>query len=177
MEQSGLINNLQTPRIDDRSTSDFFTLKTDQEINSKIFINKFNVINLRTEQINEIELSRDAAVLGETNFIETPIKVFHLNILSNLTISDNANTANLRNVIGTRFEDLSQIYTGRVIIDGSLFLNDLTVDGSKAQILVQQKQFQLAVDKHFWIKNLNQVNLMGYRLSDFLGPTGRENLA
>lgn len=155
--------------IDDRRTSDFFTLHTNQLINSSIFINKFNVIELRTQQINQIELSRLAAILGEVNFIETPIKVFHLNILGNLTISDEADTNNLRNVIGTRFEDLSQIYTGRVVIDGSLFLNDLSVDAAKAQILVEQKLFQFDVGRHYWMKNLNQVSSHGFPLFQLNG--------
>lgn len=157
INQPGSVNYLQTQLIDDRRTSDFFTLNTNQEIRSNIFINKFNVVSMTTNLINEIELSRFAAILGEVNFIETPIKIFHLNILSNLTIADNANTDNLRNIIGTRFEDLSQIYTGRVIIDGSLFLNHLIVDGTKAQILVQKKLFQPDVNNNYWIKNVNQV--------------------
>lgn len=158
IEQTGFVNYLQTQLIDDRSTNDFFTLKTNQEINSLIFINKFNVDSLSTNLINDIELSRFATYLDEVNFIETPIKIFHLNILSTLSISDNANTDNLRNIIGTKFEDLSQIYTGRVIIDGSLFLNDLFVDGTKAQILVQKKIFQSDVNSNYWMKNINQVS-------------------
>lgn len=113
---------------------------------------------MTTNLINDIELSRLAVIMGDVNFIETPIKIFHFNILSNLTISDNANTDNLRNVIGTRYEDLSQIYTGRIIIDGSLFLSNLFVDETKSQIMVQKNLFQPDVNNNYWIKNVNQVN-------------------
>lgn len=160
--QTGFVNYLQTPLIADTLTNDFFTLKTNQKISSKIFINKFNVVNLTTDLINEIEFSRLAAILGELNFIETSTKIFHLNILTNLTISDNANADNLRNVIGTRIEDLSQIYTGKIIIDGSMFLNDLFIDNIKGQILIEKKIFQSDVNNYYWMKKVNQVSEIFY---------------
>lgn len=83
-----------------------------------------------------------------------------------------------QHIVGTRMEDLSQIYNGRIVIKGSLSLqnvqllsnaddqsspfapivSDPNIVQPNAQIIVGGIPFDLQdIPRHYWMKSLDQV--------------------
>lgn len=83
-----------------------------------------------------------------------------------------------QHIVGTRMEDLSQIYNGRIVIKGSLSLQNVqlpSADGNAspfapievypgitqppAQILIDGAPFDLqSIPQRYWMKSLDQVS-------------------
>lgn len=83
-----------------------------------------------------------------------------------------------QHIVGTRMEDLSQIYNGRIVIKGSLSLQNLqlinadfnvspfapidsdpSVTVPSAQIVVDGTPFDLrSISQLYWMKSLDQVS-------------------
>lgn len=62
-----------------------------------------------------------------------------------------------RHIVGTRVEDLSQVYNGKVVIKGSLKLHNVILDNARTSIYVNDEQFRLNVADTFWMKTVDQV--------------------
>lgn len=59
-------------------------------------------------------------------------------------------------VIGTQTSDLSQIYNGQVVIEGSLTINDIQAFSPKTRIVVNEKEIPHNISNSFWMKSLKQ---------------------
>lgn len=79
--------------------------------------------------------------------------------IDNLNLADNENDDIARHIVGTKIEDLSQIYTGKVIIRGSLTVSNIILDRPKKTFIYVGKQpFYLNVFDYYWMKSIDQVS-------------------
>lgn len=62
-----------------------------------------------------------------------------------------------KHVLGTKVEDFSQLYTGRVHLKGSLKLNNMHLESQKAQLLLKGLTASPDTRKYFWMKHFEQV--------------------
>lgn len=171
------IEYLDVQSINKFPVDTFFTLNTDQEITSDILIPTFHSVSIDTNMINGINFKTDVARLNEDNVIESnfvfiqflkcvklkhvyrtaPVKIFQAHI-GNLTLANKEDDDFVtRHVVGTRVEDLSQVYNGKVVIKGSLKFSNVILDSPKTKLFVDETQFQLNVAEHFWMKTVDQV--------------------
>lgn len=65
-----------------------------------------------------------------------------------------------KHIVGTRVEDLSQLYNGKVVIKGSLRLSNVLLAGPKTNIFVNDQRFRLNVAESFWMKSVDQVMII-----------------
>lgn len=61
-----------------------------------------------------------------------------------------------RHVIGTQSSDLSQIYNGQVIIQGSLKLRDAKMFSPKTRVIVSENEIQQNISANYWMKSVKQ---------------------
>lgn len=78
--------------------------------------------------------------------------------IGELTLSETESDNNFgRHIVGTRLEDLSQIYSGKVTINGTLRLTNVIFDRPrKVQIIVNEQKFALNVANQYWMKSIDQ---------------------
>lgn len=62
-----------------------------------------------------------------------------------------------KHVLGTKVEDFSQIYSGRVYLKGSLKLKQLNLENQKSQLVLNGFTASPDVQNHFWMKRVEQV--------------------
>lgn len=103
------------------------------------------------------------------------------NVTESLLLSDGEGDEMTHHIVGTRLEDLTQIYNGRIVIKGSLTMNNVLISSTgnnlpppireepvnyennpeKGLIIVNNKRFDLAkVAQEFWLKSVDQVSLV-----------------
>lgn len=100
------------------------------------------------------------------------------NISDSLQLSDKEGEEMTQHIVGTRMEDLSQIYNGRIIIRGSLSLQNVQLPNAEdnaspfapietdpslaeppAQIYIDGTPFDLrSIPLRYWMKTLDQVS-------------------
>lgn len=101
------------------------------------------------------------------------------NISGNLLLSESEGEEFTQHIVGTRLEDLTQIYNGRIVIKGSLSLNHVQVSANGdnfftdpihenpqeqnavqlPNIVVNNVTFDMAnVIQSFWMKSFDQVS-------------------
>lgn len=98
-----------------------------------------------------------------------PIRIASCIVNGNLTLSEREDTKISRHIVGTRMDDLSQIYNGRVVIRGSLTVDNAvmspivgTFDASSPDlfndIIIAGQPFDVPkLHEKYWMKNVNQV--------------------
>lgn len=86
-----------------------------------------------------------------------PVKIFQAHI-GNLTLANDENDEFItKHIVGTRVEDLSQVYNGKVIIKGSLKLSNVILENPKTSMFINEERFGLNIAEHFWMKSVDQV--------------------
>lgn len=108
------------------------------------------------------------------------VKISVCNITKSLQLSDKESDEMTQHIVGTRLEDFSQIYNGRIVIKGSLSLrnvqlsnvdddssplapieSDPSIAMPPAQILIDGIPFDLqSVSQNYWMKSLDQVRVI-----------------
>lgn len=99
-----------------------------------------------------------------------PLLINSCVVRGNLTLSEKENPKISHHIVGTKLEDLSQIYNGKVYIKGSLKLKNIALtpssDDDPGQILqnvyVGGTPFDInRLPELYWVKNIDQVILFG----------------
>lgn len=102
--------------------------------------------------------------LNLTTFLTSktaPVKILQAHI-GDLTLADSENDEFItKHIVGTKVEDLSQVYNGKVVIKGSLRLSNVILDSPKTNLVVNNEQFRLNVAESFWMKSVDQVRNLG----------------
>ena len=93
----------------------------------------------------------------------------NIHIIKNLNIKDDADnnerakadlTSSINNlkrhVIGTKTSDLSQIYNGKVVIQGSLTIQDVQFNSMKSKIFVNGSELLQNISENYWMKSVKQ---------------------
>lgn len=106
--------------------------------------------------------------------------MFVCNISNSLQLSDKEGEEMTQHIVGTRMGDLSQIYNGRIVIKGSLSLQNVIVTNAydnfsplapiesdpsavtpPAKIIIDGNPFDLrSVSQRYWMKSLDQVTIV-----------------
>lgn len=169
------IKSLRSRKINNLNTKNIFNLLDDQNITSNIFINKgvfSSIINCTV--LNGLDIMKDLSKVNANNVINCEYLHFLIQKLHRLKISAHVTIKNiqilnslkvsedeehLRHVFGTHFEDLQQIYTGRVLINGSLTLVNIEVDSNKVFLKGTLEPIDIDFYKDFWLNSLDQVSI------------------
>lgn len=149
------ITNLMTRYLNSVPIPDYFRLKADQVIHRKVIFKDFFVRNVNANLINGIEFGKSVVVQGEKNVIESPVRIYQMKVENKLTLSDQENRAMTQHIVGTRVEDLSQSYNGRVVINGDLTLHNVTIE-NVISLFLDDKKFPLDSLSEYWTRNTSQ---------------------
>lgn len=103
-------------------------------------------------------------------FVTAPIRIGSCIVSGNLTLSEREDAKISRHIVGTRMDDLSQIYNGRVIIRGSLKMDNVVISSTVGSFdaAIEENAFQnVFVNGHafdvtklhekYWMKSVDQV--------------------
>ncbi|XP_037045485.1 uncharacterized protein LOC119080959 isoform X2 [Bradysia coprophila] len=151
------IKHLEVATVNGYPVDTLFTLNTDQEISSNLVVSTFHCPALDANLINGIDFGNNVARLNENNVIETPVKILEAHI-GNLTLANTGDDEFItKHIVGTRVEDLSQIYNGKVIIKGSLKLANVLLENPKTNMFINDQRFGLNFADHFWMKSVDQT--------------------
>ncbi|KAL5289909.1 hypothetical protein ACFFRR_009735, partial [Megaselia abdita] len=150
------VQNLKTRKLNNLNTNEIFNLVGEQNITSNIFINKglFSSI-INSTRLNKLHPDNDIAKINYNNIINSHVSIKKIQILNILKVSEKEE--HLRHIFGTHFEDLQQIYTGRVSINGSLTLVNIEIDSDKLFLEGKLEAIDIDFYKDFWVTNLYQV--------------------
>lgn len=90
------------------------------------------------------------------------VKIFVFNISDSLQLSDKEGEEMTQHIVGTRTEDLMQIYSGRIVIKGTLSLQNVQFSDAAANrsaLVVDGTPFDLfSVHDQYWMKSIDQVS-------------------
>lgn len=95
-----------------------------------------------------------------------PIRIGSCIVSGDLTLSEREDVKISRHIVGTRMDDLSQIYNGRVLIRGSLKVGNATVGNFDAtaqenpfqNVLINGQTFDVTkLHQKYWMKTVDQV--------------------
>lgn len=150
------IRNLITPVLNRVPVTDYFTQKLDQNITRKVIFKNVFVPTLNAKRINGIEFGKTVAIQGQKNFIETPVQIHQMKVEKRLILSEQENREMTQHIVGTRVEDLSQSYSGRVIIRGNLIVHNVTLENPINLFLDLDQKFPLDTLSNYWTKNTSQ---------------------
>lgn len=150
------IEQLTARSINSIAVNQMLDLVNEQTINRRVIINQFFVRDMKARTINDIENLKEAvALLGQDNEIITPVKVNHLKVHSQLILAENEARKVSRHIVGTQVDDLTQIYTGKVVINGDLIINTATMN-NPLNLFLKNKQFTLGPQTNYWLKQTYQ---------------------
>lgn len=158
------IKNLAANHINEVPINNFMTTVTDQTIETNLMISKFHTSTVEANLLNN-ELTTNFALSHEKSFIEVPTKFEFLNVVENLKIEDaedesgefkNFIDAVRERVIGTNESDLAQFYNGKVVIQGSLTVNDLNAYSPRTKFFIADQRVPLNISANYWMKSIKQ---------------------
>lgn len=155
------VGNLQTNLLQGSPADHLMTTSTDQKISCNMQLNKFKAHTVIAEKINGQSFSQ-IALLGQSIEILSPIKILTIHVNGPLKIEpmDSKQMPQTfeslqRHIIGSTAADLSQIYSGRVRISGSLTLRKVILE-SGGKLVLKNQSLDLNLSENYWLKNTNQ---------------------
>lgn len=148
------IRNVYGRSLNNFSTNNYFDLKTNQTISAVVHLSQSYARTLYSKTINEMNIPRDVALVSSTEMIKAAL-ASNFVVLEDLTLSTEDQHFT-KHVLGTKVEDFSQIYTGRVYLKGTLKLNKLHLESQIGHLLLRGLTASPDIRKHFWMKHLEQ---------------------
>ncbi|XP_055617740.1 uncharacterized protein LOC129763041 isoform X3 [Toxorhynchites rutilus septentrionalis] len=153
LQSCASIRNVLCSSINSRMTNILFDLKTNQSVFSSMHMFRVHTTALNYQLLNGHNIGRNAASTKATKFIEKA-SVSNFVVIGDLALSAEARNTT-RHVLGTNIEDFFHIYTGRVLLKGSLTLNNLKTSSRKNQSFVRKFVIS-SIEDHFWMKKSKQ---------------------
>uniref|UniRef100_A0A336LL58 CSON011314 protein n=1 Tax=Culicoides sonorensis TaxID=179676 RepID=A0A336LL58_CULSO len=155
LKRASIARNLKVDSVNDIDISDIMTKQGDQQIHSSIWINNFYAPTISSRSVNGINFRENVALQGQENHIQSHVVISKMNVTSGLQLTEEG-VANSHHVVGTKKEDLLQLYTGNVVIQGSLTLNRVQTDSDFTKVLINNREFRMDVDDIYWVDHKNQ---------------------
>lgn len=155
--------------INDIDISSIFTINTPQTVHSELFFTHLHVNQLFTNSTNNEPFDASSLVLlsGNEATINGPVVLTSCNI-DRLTVAENESEEMFggAHIVGTRQEDLSQIYSGKVTINGSLRLSNCRLEQRKGSgIFVNGQPFDISLlSGMYWMRSIDQDIMTPVRL-------------
>lgn len=137
------VGSLKVEKISGNPVDNLMTVNTDQTIAARVFINKFYTSSLNATTVNGEKFTPASIATTKTPIIVIPTTRFmNISITKNLNVKDKGTIKNFvesiqENVIGTKITDLFQLYNGRVVIKGSLKLQDLQFQSMQSRLFIE----------------------------------------
>ncbi|XP_055586458.1 uncharacterized protein LOC129739088 [Uranotaenia lowii] len=148
------IRNVKTDYINMISTKSFLDLRSNQTVVAEIFMNKVYATELHNRIINEVKLPEDVSFIGKTTQINTA-HASNIIVMKDFTLSRD-DLQLTRHVLGTQFEDFSQIYSGKVHLKGTLKIQNLIPESGRFQMMLNSLPVVPQVSNRFWMKHVEQ---------------------
>lgn len=158
------IDSLKVNSISKIPATNFMTVNGDQSISSSVFISKFYTSSLTSPIINGEEISSTTiATTNSPNIVTARTRFMDISIIRNLNVEGVQGETMKefvdilkRHVIGTKTSDLFQLYNGRVVIQGSLQVQNIQFRSINTNVVVgNMKIFQNLLD-NYWMKSIKQ---------------------
>lgn len=86
--------------------------------------------------------------------------------INTLTLADGDESPAARHVVGTQLEDLSQVYSGKVTIRGSLRLENVFLEHPNI-VSVGGQPLQMDVQSQYWMKSTDQASSIFFMNNKF----------
>ncbi|KAJ6641891.1 hypothetical protein Bhyg_06836 [Pseudolycoriella hygida] len=151
------VKQLNVEAVNEFPVSTLFTLNTNQEVSTPFFLPMFHCPSVEANLINGIDFGNTVATLNGNNVIETPVKIAQVQIVNLTLANEDEGDFISKHIVGTRVEDLSQVYNGKVTIKGSLRLSNVKLDNLKTILFINNERFGLNVVEEFWMKSADQT--------------------
>ncbi|XP_030379121.1 uncharacterized protein LOC115627546 [Scaptodrosophila lebanonensis] len=139
MQAGTTVEHLETPLLNGQVVQQLFNLQQPQEITSNIFMSAFFVSELEAAQVNGLNFSEDIVFRGRNDtVIETPVRIYDISVSGDILIANDSSSERHTERQWNPFlaPPLQQYYTGKVIINGSLTINNLQRDTKATQVLI-----------------------------------------
>ncbi|XP_065356106.1 uncharacterized protein fs(1)M3 [Calliphora vicina] len=134
------VNHVTVTVLNGLTVSNLFNLKHPQVIHSDLVISRFFVHDLKAKTVNGLNFAEDIVFSGNDTFIETPVIMHHLSISGDLILADNTKVERL--AVNPEEIEFKQFYTNKVIINGSLIVNNLKRENdNKTKIILGDEEF------------------------------------
>ncbi|KAL1493109.1 hypothetical protein ABEB36_011235 [Hypothenemus hampei] len=140
-------NNLKTNNINGINPKDLLTKSTDQNINSTIRFEKVTAGNVTCETVNNVDPSKIIEI-SQNVTVKGHVKSNTIEVLGDFELQTNQNDTN-------DFKYM-QIYTGKVIIYGDLYVDNFTT-ATNATLVSNTTKFSMDYLNQFWKKSKNQT--------------------
>ncbi|XP_034490322.1 uncharacterized protein LOC117793965 [Drosophila innubila] len=125
------IVNLETPLLNGLVVQQLFNLRQPQIVSSNIFMSAFFVSKLDARLINGLDFANDIVFRNDKEtLIKSPVHIYQMSVSGDLLVANNTKWKRqmmAEDNAGTGHR-LQQYYTGRVILNGSLTVNNVKRD-------------------------------------------------
>ncbi|XP_023294631.2 uncharacterized protein LOC111677697 [Lucilia cuprina] len=150
------IDHLKVTVLNGLTVSNLFNLKHPQVIHADLMISRFFVHDLKAKTVNGLVFEDDIVFSGNDTFIETPVIMHHLSISGDLILPDNTKVERL--AINPDEIEFKQFYNNKVIINGSLIVNNLRRESNnETKILLGEEIYdEQEIKQKYLLKEENQ---------------------
>lgn len=148
------IRNVHARHLNSFPVNHFFDLRTNQTISAVVHLSQVYARSLHSKTINGINIPRDVALISSTKNINSAL-ASNFVVMKDLTLSAEDQHFT-KHVLGTKVEDFSQIYSGRVHLKGTLKLKKLNMENQKDPLILKGLTASPDVQRYFWMKHVQQ---------------------
>uniref|UniRef100_A0A0K8VMB4 Uncharacterized protein n=1 Tax=Bactrocera latifrons TaxID=174628 RepID=A0A0K8VMB4_BACLA len=133
------VDSLWTPILNDLVVAQLFNLKEPQVVSSKMMIDTINAKEMQANLVNGLNFTEDIAFSGRDDLIEGPIEMKKMSIAGDLIVDYQPKVERSNDDTKLQFH---QFYTGKVIINGTLTVDNLELDNSlSTEVFVNGQAF------------------------------------
>nr|XP_014086969.1 uncharacterized protein LOC106615318 [Bactrocera oleae] len=149
------VDSLWTPILNDLVVAQLFNLKEPQVVSSKIMIDSINVKEMQADLVNGLNFTEDIAFSGRDDLIEGPVEIKQMSIAGDLLVGYQPKLERNNDNIDLQFR---QFYTGKVIINGTLTVDNLELDNTMSmEVFVSGQAFaESTLRKTYLLQNTPQ---------------------
>ncbi|EDW62987.2 uncharacterized protein fs(1)M3 [Drosophila virilis] len=126
--------NLQTPLLNGKLVEQLFNLRQPQVVTSNIFMSAFIAPKLDANLVNGLNFAKDIVFRGaKNNLIKTPVRIYQMSVSGDIIV-ENDSKSQRQMAAEQRPFNLQQYYRGRIILNGSLTVNNLQRDTNETRL-------------------------------------------
>ncbi|XP_064555540.1 uncharacterized protein fs(1)M3 [Drosophila montana] len=126
--------NLQTPLLNGKLVEQLFNLRQPQVVTSNIFMSAFIAPKLDANLVNGLNFAKDIVFRGaRNNLIKTPVRIYRMSVSGDIFV-ENETKRPRQMAAEQRPFNLQQYYRGRIILNGSLTVNNLQRDTNETRL-------------------------------------------
>ncbi|XP_066158230.1 reticulocyte-binding protein homolog 2a [Euwallacea fornicatus] len=150
------LNSLETKFLNGIQVKDIMTKTTEQNITTDIKFFHIDAFKIESGTVNRINIS-NSVLIDKNATVKGKVNIDHIEVKNNLKVLKNDIPYTIRegHVFGTNQSDLIQRYSGKIIIRGNLYINDLIINPNSTMD-VNGKDYTTDAINGYWTKNGDQ---------------------